>query len=320
MSKDRLLYLNDRVRNKDDISLSANNALNRINSKIEFFNDATGERIWTPLHNKTVIAGGALTLAKLFNFDRLALNRTPTYDRILGLDEGNIEQPGLFPTITVKDNIGNTVGVIEDESQRVICGFCLGQGGSGSDISDVFDVPYASWITPDNLVPFRYPLASTDNVDETMYKGKKTINLSTGQTVVAYYFKEFSNSPQLVQNYVSTIGTFTDEVTAENVYSDTASADKAQSYVELHLKITKDDVREFFYRHDGIESARINQISLVTAWKKPVSVTKLNSSGSMTTATYEYFQDVRPFSVANIPSEILSDQSKSISCIYTLYC
>jgi len=313
MSNSRLLYLNEKIRQKDDLNFGK-----RFNSKLEFFNEVTGERIWTPLHNKTVIAGGALTLAKLFNFDRSAFDNTPTYDEILELDEGNLS--GDYPTITIKDSNNNAVGVIEDEAQRVICGFCLGQGGSGSDISDVFDVPYASWITPDNIVPFRYPLSSTDNVDETMYKGKKTINLETGQTVVAYYFKEFSNTPELVQNYVSTIGTFTDSVTKENVYNDTASADKAQSYVELHLKITREDVREFFYRHEGIESARINQIGLISAWKKPVTVTKLNASNNMTTATYEYLQDIRPFSVCNIPSEVLSDQSKSISCIYTLYC
>ena len=313
MNKDRLIYFNDRIRQKDILSINTP----RINAKIEFFNDVTGERIWEPLHNKTVIAGGALTLSKLFNFDRSALGSTPTYDTVMNLDEGNLS--GDYPTITIKDSNNNVVGVLEDESQRVICGFCVGQGGSGSDISDVFDVPYASWITPDNIVPFRYPLASADDVDENIYKGKKSISLETGQNVVAYYFKEFSNTPQLVQNYVSTIGTFTDTVTANNVYNDTASADKAQSYVELHLKITREDIREFFYRHEGIESAKINQISLVSAWKKPVTVSKLNSSGSMFTQTYDYFQDVRPFSVANIPSEILSDPNKSISIIYTLY-
>ena len=289
----------------------------RINSKIDIYNDATGELIWEPLHNKTVIAGSALTMMHLFNFERNVLEKTPTYDRIMGLEEG--ASGNTYPTVAIKDGNGDVVASIEDETQRVILGFCVGQGGAGLDASDVFNVPYASWITPDNLVPFRYPLTANDNVDEEMYKGKKYITTGNGQERTAYYFKEFSNTPQAMQNYVSTIGTFTDEISQDTVYSTDASADAAQSFVELHLKITREDCREFFIAHSGIESARINQISLVYGWRKTVTVTKLDTSGNTVTKQYEYYQDVRPFSVVNINSEILSNLDKSISCVYTLY-
>ena len=59
MMNNKLLYLQDGCRAND---LFAINNPRRINSKIEFFNDATGEPIWEPLHNKTVIAGAGLTL------------------------------------------------------------------------------------------------------------------------------------------------------------------------------------------------------------------------------------------------------------------
>ena len=132
-------------------------------------------------------------------------------------------------------------------------------------------------------------------------------------------FKEFSNSPRLEQNYLSTVGSFSDSVSADTVYKNTASADTARSYVECHLKITKDDCREFFIAHKGLENAKINQLSLVTAWKKTVSVTKMDIDGNTVTKNFEYFQDIRPFSLLNIPNEILSDLEKSISIIYTLY-
>ena len=308
----RLLYLNDTTRANDEYKLDDN----RITSKVEFFNDS-GERIWEPLHNKTVIAGSALTAMKLFDLDRSALNNTPTYEDMLGgLDNGVTSNTTTYPTAVIKDsNSGTVIGSIPDETQRKIIGFCIGQGGAGLDISDVFDVKYCDCITADNLIPFRYPLANADDVDETMYKGKKT--LANGR--IAYYFKAFANSPNLVQNYVSTIGSFSDSVNAASVYSNTASADKAQSYVELHLKITKDDVREFFITHKGLENAKINQISLISAWTKTVNITKLNKAGNMVSSEVEYFQDIRPFSVINIPNEIMSDLSKSISCLYTLY-
>lgn len=310
----RPLYINDYSRPNDNIGFGEPQ---RINSKVEFFNDS-GERIWEPLHNKTVIAGSAITAMKLFDLDRNVLDNTPTYETMLGgLDNGATGT--TYPTTVIKDSSGNTVGTIQDETQRKIIGFCVGQGGSGLDISDVFNVKYCDCISADNIIPFRYPLANADDVDETIYKGKKSITLSDGQNRVAYYFKAFSNTPNLVQNYVSSIGSFSDSVNPSTVYTNTTSADKAQSYVELHLKITKDDCREFFITHKGLENAKINQISLVSAWEKSVSVTKLDKAGNLKTKTYQYFQDIRPFSLINISNEIISDPSKSISILYTLY-
>lgn len=316
----KTLFLNDRIRpflqdtyniREDGIALP-----NRVDSKIEIFNDS-GERIFEPMHNKTVIAGSALTAMKLFDLDRNALDNTPTYETMLGgLDNGS--NGTTYPTTVIKDKSGNVVGTIQDETQRKIIGFCVGQGGAGLDISDTFEAKYCDCISADNIVPFRYPLANADTVDESIYKGKKSLTLSNGQNRVAYYFKTFSNTPNLVQNYVNTIGSFSDSVSAANVYTNAASADLAQSYVELHLKITKDDCREFFITHKGLENAKINQISLISAWTKTVTVTKLDKDGNLQTTQQEYFQDIRPFSLLNIGSEKL-DVGKSMSILYTLY-
>ena len=317
---EEIRYLRDHNRPVDEYQIGKDGILlpspQRVNSKVNIYNDVTGELIFEG-HNKTVIAGSALTAMKLFNLDRNALDATPTYDTIMGLDNGG--NGTTYPTVVIKDNNGNVVGSMQDETQRKIIGFCVGQGGAGLDISDVFDVEYCSWITPDNIIPFRYPLQNADNVDETMYKGRKALTLADGSKRNAYYFKAFSNTPNLVQNYVSTIGTFSDNVSASNVYTNTASADKAQSYVELHLKITKDDCRDFFIAHKGIENAKINQISLVSAWTKEVEVTKLDNMGNLTTKKYEYFQDIRPFSCINIPNEIISNHEKSLSIVYSLF-
>lgn len=318
---DEIRYFKDYNRVNDEYKIGKNGILlpssnQRINSKISIYNDITGELIYEG-HNKTVIAGSALTAMKLFNLDHHVLDATPTYDSVMNLDNGS--NGTVYPTVAVKDNNGSIIGSMHDESQRTIIGFCVGQGGAGLDISDVFDVDYCSWITPDNIIPFRYPLQNADNVDETMYKGRKALELADGTKRNAYYFKAFSNTPNLIQNYVSSIGTFSDSITASTVYNNKTSADKAQSYVELHLKITKDDCRDFFITHKGIENAKINQISLVSGWTKTVEVTKLDSLGNIRTNNYEYFQDIRPFSLLNIPNEIISNHEKSLSIIYSLY-
>ena len=315
-------YYKDHVRPAGEgLSINQKSILDpfhRIDSEIRFFNDETGEEIWEPLHNKTVIAGSALTAMKLFGLNSKVLENTPNYDTALGLDYGY--QAGSVPTINViNETTGDPLGSVTDESQRVICGFCVGQGGAGLDISDVFDVEYCSWIEPDMLVPFRYPLTSEDNVPELYYKGKRIkIPWKEGNTRNAYYFKEFSNTPQLKQSYVNTIGSFANSINADTVYTNSIEA-KAQSFVELHLKITKDDCREFFIATKGLETAKINQLSLVSGWRKTVPVKKPNISGNTVTESFEYMQDVRPFSLLNIPNEVLSDLSKSISMIYTLY-
>lgn len=315
MIVNKLLYLKDQCRSNDNINIRG---LDCIYSKIEFINDLTGERLFEPLHNRTVIAGAGLTLQKLFGLDRSSLDNTPTYDEVLGLDDAS--PSSTYPTIGITDADGNIIGSIPDESQRVILGFCLGLSGSGIETTNVFTERYASWITPDNLVPFRYPLESADTVDESIYKGKKTISLSSGQTRYAYYFKEFSNTPKLVQNYVSSIETFIDNISPATVYDTNANSDKAQSFVELHCKITDKDCREFFITHSGLEQAKINQISLVYGWTKTVNRTKYNTSGALLTQEYEAYQQVRPFSICNFPTEPLYDKDKAISIIYTLYC
>ena len=316
---EKILYLRDNIRPQEEENVQIHiTGGSSISSKLEFFNDDTGEQIWEPLHNKTVIAGAGLTLQKLFGFDRSVLNNTPTYDQVMNLDDA--ANYSAYPTISVTNPAtGEVIGSIPDESQRTIIGFCLGSAGAGIEATNVFPELYAYWIKPDVMVPFRYPLESADDVDEDIYKGKKTITLSNGQVRCAYYFKTFANTPNLVQNYVSTIGVFDDLVTPSKVYESTASADKAQSFVELHLKVTKADCREFFIAHNGLDQSKINQISLVSGWKKNVTRQKLNSSGVVTSGEYEVFQQVRPFSICNFPTEILSDREKAISIIYTLY-
>ena len=158
--KNNLLYINDSARGHDKYKIYDGQ---RFDSKIDIFND-TGERIFEPLHNKTVIAGAAFTLQKLFSLDRNSLENTPTYDEIMDLDDA--ATASAYPTVSIADGNGLVVGSIPDETQRVILGFCFGMGGAGLESSDVFDVPYASWITPDMIVPFRYPLLSVDDVDE----------------------------------------------------------------------------------------------------------------------------------------------------------
>ena len=312
---EQVLYINDGTRYPESASI-VDQAGRTLWSKLQFINEDSGEESFKPLHNRTVIAGAGLSLQKIFGLDRSCLNNTPTYDSVLELDDASNDYD--YPAVNITDSNKVVIGSIPDETQRIICGFCVGSGGAGNDPVDVFHENYASWIIPDNLVPFRYTLESSDTTDESIYKGKKTITLSNGQVRNAYYFKEFSNTPQLVQNYTSDISSYNEAISPSIVYQNTTRANQAQSFVELHLRINRSDCREYFITHSGLENAKINQISLVVAWKKNVSRTKI-VNGVTTNTTIEALQQIRPFSICNFPTIIL-DTNKSISIIYTLYC
>ena len=310
-------YYRDSVKTHDTYKISyEHHNYSTIGSSISIYNDDTGELIFEDLHNRTVIAGSALLAQKMCGLDPSFLNNTPTYNSTLGVD--NDAPVGSFPTIDIVDSDGNVIGSYRDETQRKIIGFMVGDNGCGADQSDIFDEHYASWIEPDHIVPFRYPLLSDDNVDEDIYKLKKTIYIA-GQERVAYYAKTFSNTPVGSQHYVSSLGTYSESISPSTVYTNKKNSNQAQTCVEYHLKITKDDCREYFTSHIGLSHANISQLSLLTGWTREITITKPDVSGNTRTKTIEQFCDVRPMTVLNLSTESLNDPDKSLSIVYTLY-
>ena len=242
-------------------------------------NNDTGEIIFRD--NKVVISGSGLIARKLF--DNIGEEVTPTYNATLGINtpEGEATNPDF-------------TDATEDHHKVIL--FCIGTGGCGVENSQVYPVDYKKRIDPDHLIPFRYPLISND-------LSKTLQNIYTGRVQngnrAAYYFKRFDAEPKFVQQFID--GTPIDE----NIF-DSEKIDKAESYVELILKITKDDVREWFIATTGINDAKVNQVSLCTAWVKVID-------------EVPYFQDIRPLTVLNFPNEPLIDITKGIDIIYHIY-
>ena len=135
-----------------------------------------------------------------------------------------------------------------------------GIDGCGNEASQVFDVDPSKWIDRDHLIPFRYQNINNDLGDELRdkYFGKKTSN-----DKIAYYFKSFDAQPVFKQQY-------TDGTPIKSNLYDVERRDEIESYVELKMSISKDDMRDYFISNVGIKQAKINSISLCTAWKKTI--------------------------------------------------
>lgn len=273
MSENKHLQLFDFQKSKDTASIGHQKGYR--DTEVIFRNIDTKEPILT-LHNKVVIAGSQTVAMKCFDLPELVA--LPTYNQDLSLDESVAH--GTTPANTPK-----------------VCLFCCGTQGCGQENSQVKPVDYTKRIQPDDdIVPFRYQLLANDLTDEERLKyfGRKT---TTNR--YAYYFKAFESDPVLYMRY--TDGTVIDA----NLY-DSSNETPAETFVEMNFVITKEDYRDYFRATTGINDARINSISLCTAW--------YTTSGG-----YTWYQDITPFTQLNIPNEPLIDLTKGIDVLYHVY-
>lgn len=229
-------------------------------------------------HNKVIVSGSAFTAAKHFNITPPI--QIPSYNTVLGLDH------------TVNDPYTGD-GVRNEE---IVYLFAVGVGGCGELPSQVAEVDYSKWIAPEDLVPFRYV---NDTNDLPAHFREKYFGRKAANGKVAYYFKSFEAPPVFKQQYVD--GTPIDE----NVFT-SSRTDEVESFVELNLKVTKEDCRDFFFSTIGINEAKLNTISLLTAYK-------------VTIDGYTYYQNIRPLTKLNFPNESLIDLTKGLDIIYHIY-
>lgn len=237
----------------------------------------TGETL-SDTHNKILITGGQFTACKLYGLDSEVY--LPSYN-----EEFNLENTLDYETVQPKN-------------EPIICLFCVGQGGCGTSVSDVYPVRYTERIEPDDMLPFRYVDEEHDINDDMrkQYFGRYVDN----DGMIRYMFKAFDTEPQLHLRYLD--GT---QITSDMYNID--SSQNAECFVETRLRITRQDFRDYFEQVTGWDNALINTISLLFAWYDD------------TIDDYIWYQQVVPFSKLNIPNEWLVDLGKAIDIIYRVY-
>ena len=255
-------------------------------TSIDIKNLETGEVIFKGLKNRVIISGSSVIARKLFDVTDSEV--IPNY---------NTSITGLYtPATDIQTGvvgIGASTGATKDNPKVLL--FCCGTNGCGTENSQVYPVEYTKWINTTELVPFRYQISGEDLSDELRQS-------YFGRTVrggfIAYYFKTFETAPKFIQRYMD--GTPIDST----VFASGKTG--AETYVELTMKITKEDLRDFFINTTGIDRARVNCISLCTAY--PVV-----ENG------YTYYKDIRPLTRLNFPNEQLIDLTKGIEIVYHIY-
>lgn len=212
---------------------------------------------------------------------------------------------GVKPTLEI-ETINSIMGIasdgpaVTDSKNTFVCLFGLGTGGAGDTSKSVKDVKYYEREIFD-MIPLRVPDGELTEQEKLQYFFHT--RLQNGRE--AYYLKRFEDTPKIISLWKDG-AEGEDGTEVENGVHLTQRVEPIESFVEMHLKITKKDVREYFEMNGDIEEARFNSIGLFTG--------VLCDLGD---GTYDYKQ-VKLFSKLNIPNEPLVLR-KDMDIYYRIY-
>lgn len=245
-------------------------------TKVTIQNADTGE-VLNQDHNKVILSGGEFAVSKFFEPLSRVEKITPSYNKVLGLDN----DLDINPT-----------------SPEYIYLFCIGTSGCGKEPSQRYVARYEEWTKPEDLIPFIYvdkDLDISDSLRDTYFGRKESGNR------IAYYFKKPENvdNPDYIRQYLD--GTPIDT----SVYS-SSRKDEIVTMVTLRMKILKSECRAFFRATTGIDSARVNTLSICAAWPKLID-------GKI------YYQSIRPVTRYNFPTIPLIEPELGMNITYDFF-
>lgn len=274
------LQIKDSITNKDNI-IQPQRIIEQpktLRTKIIGLDSLTKEKLFET-ENKIVLGGALFILEKLFNIQ--APINVDYINNIMGIaTENPIEEK--YPKNTC------------------VCLYGVGIGGCGDSSLSVLNVNFYEREIFD-MVPFRVTDEELNDVDKQKYWFKR--QESDGKT--SYFLKTFEQEPVIKVLWKDGEKDEDGSEVSTGVH-DTVRTEPIETFVELVLKITKKDVREYFEINGDIDAARINSIGLFTGIKSTLS------DGT------EDFKQVKLFSKLNIPNEMLILQ-KDMTIIYRIY-
>lgn len=258
--------------------------------------------------NMIVLGGSLFTLEKVFGVDYFSK----------GISSTIADELDIIKMINSNDEY--SVSPTDHVTLSKVCLFGVGVTGAGESITDVYDVNYYERAIGESdvggatfgLIPIRQtadPLPDTDK--EKYWLRTKVYPNDVEKT--AYYMKSFEKEPEikvLFRNNDEDDG----QALVGNGYNRPWVEEPTtpiETFIELTLKITKKDIREYFKDLNDTEKTRINTIGLFTGVKTQVGT---DANGQ---PVYDY-RDVRMFSKLNINNEMLTT-SKDLTISYRIY-
>lgn len=173
----------------------------------------------------------------------------------------------------------NTKEIVHPHGEYV-CLFGVGLTGSAVNVLTKPPVDYKEYSIQESLgtedgsqmtgimVPFRFTANQLSDTDRIKYFGKTGEWTASNVDNIGYYLKRFENDP-IIKNFwkaASDETESTNEVSQNEYFPrvNTVNSSTIESYTELVLKITPNDIKEWFDATSNIDETRINTIALFT--------------------------------------------------------
>lgn len=255
-------------------NINAGSKSPKIYTEVEFYNEL-GEHLFTD-HNEQVLAGCLFTLSKVSGVNMPINIQTINTDLSVNTNESSVDYTG-------------------PRREDVIQGFMIGIDGC----TDVFDTVYPVYKKErrlKSLVPFRMPETGADL--STTDAKKYGLKVTSGA-----YYKYYLKKPETT----AVIKAEFDEAGNPSVPANVDTLETTSvinSYLQYTLKISVDDVREYFeLEGGGLRKARVNTLGLVTGYP--------DGNGD--------FKGCRLFSRINFNNEAFDNETKELTIIYKIY-
>jgi hypothetical protein len=277
LMNDKTMLLKDKINNQDMLIKSFKQGSPFTRTQVIVKDTNTGE-ILDMQENQTVLYGAMYVLRKCWGIDSL------------------LPIPNLN-TITGVANSGTAPAFADSK----VCLFGVGTGGSGDGIGTVVDVKFHENQIVD-MVPLRVIEPANLTPTELAQYWFRSAQ-PDGKT--AYYLKKFEIDP-VVKVLWRDAPEDEDGSVVEAGVENTTRTEPIETFVEMILKITKKDVREWFAINGQVELARFNSLALFTG-----------VPGLLADLTTDY-KDVNMFAKLNIDNEMLT-YAKELTIIYRVY-
>lgn len=278
MSESITMLKKDRMYNRDSKAIKT-----MIMAGYDLYKDANGvswlgEEVIRRQHNK-VVTGGAIALLQTL-FGATTSLSISTLNSLMG--------------------IGETGTVNAGELNRV-CLFNIGLGGCGASYADEKVV-----LDQENIVQQMIPFRVVDSIDDIADSSKYWFCKEMPDGKKAFYLKTFEGTPTIHALFKDAENSDEDGTELSGNPADYDRTDGVESFVEIILRITSKDLREYFELYDDAEHPRFNSIGLC-----------MGKKGTLDDGTEEY-KEVVQFSILNFSNEMLHFE-KDLSIIYRVY-
>lgn len=288
----KVLKINDKLSSKDSLQKLENEFFKKMKPKV-FRTELTaynefGEKVFTHEDNETVLGGALIVLEKLANVE--ASLKVASINHIMNIND-------IVPT-------AESSATADD----ILIGWGVGIGGSGDAFGSRVEVKFQEREIGQNgqsgqMVPFR---VVSEPFDATSVEAAKYwLRKKRDDGYYEYYGKSFEADPVIKVLYQDGVDGEDGTEVEDDVYN-TTRTDPIEVFLEMTLKISKKDIREYFEHLDQVEAARFNTIGLFVGRKTEIDT------------GYIDYTNVKMFSKVTLDNEPLAN-SKSLTMIYRIF-